>query len=148
MRLARRRDLVLLHRLQQRRLGLWRRAVHLVGEYDVREHRPFHEPEGAFPAALLLLDDLRAGDVRRHEIGGELDARKLEVERLGHGLDHEGLREPGHAEQEGVAAREDGREDAVEHLLLADDAAADLSEQVGARGGEPLEELNVALGRA
>ena len=47
-----------------------------------------------------------------------------------------------------MAAREDGREDAVEHLLLADDAAADLSEQVGARGGEPLEELNVALGRA
>src|SRR5207249_11373505 len=67
-------------------------------------------------------------------------SRELEVERLGHRLDHEGLREPGHAEQEGVAAREDGREDAVEHLLLADDAAADLSEQVGARGGEPLEE--------
>ena len=148
MRLARRRHLVLLHRLQQRSLGLGRRAVHLVRQHDVRKHGPLHEPEGALAAPRLLLDDLRAGDVRRHEIGGELDARKLEVERLGHGLDHEGLREPGHAEQEGVAAREDGREDAVEHLLLADDAAADLSEQVGARGGEPLEELNVALGRA
>ncbi len=63
-----------------------------------------------------------------------------------------------------MAAREDGREDAVQHRVLADDAAphlaeqvgavqhrvlADdaaphLAEQVGARGGEPLEQLNVA----
>ena len=33
------RDLALLHRLEQRRLRLRRRAVDLVGEHDVREHR-------------------------------------------------------------------------------------------------------------
>ena len=38
-------DLVLLHGLQQRGLGLGRGAVDLVGQHDVGEDRPLHEPE-------------------------------------------------------------------------------------------------------
>src|SRR2546422_11497966 len=45
MGLAGRRHLVLLHRLEQRRLSLGGRAVHLVRQHDIREHRPAHEPE-------------------------------------------------------------------------------------------------------
>ena len=39
------RDLALLHRLEQRRLRLGRRAVDLVGEHDVREDRALAELE-------------------------------------------------------------------------------------------------------
>ena len=46
-----------------------------------------------------------------------------------------------------MAAREDGGKDAVEHLVLAHDAAAYLGEQVGAGAGEALEQLHVALRR-
>ncbi len=43
------RDLALLHRLEQRRLRLGRRAVDLVGQQQVREHRALAEPELARP---------------------------------------------------------------------------------------------------
>jgi MoxR-like ATPase len=36
---------ILLHRLEQRRLGLWRGAVDLVGEDDLREDRSFDEAQ-------------------------------------------------------------------------------------------------------
>src|SRR3712207_6871617 len=48
------RSAVLLHRLEQRRLGARRRAVDLVGEHDVREHRPPHEAERPRPGGLIL----------------------------------------------------------------------------------------------
>ena len=37
-------DLMLLHDLEERALRLRRRAVDLVGQQDVREHRPAHHP--------------------------------------------------------------------------------------------------------
>ena len=48
MRRALDRHLPLLHRLEQRGLGLRRRAVDLVGEQQVREDRAFAEAERAF----------------------------------------------------------------------------------------------------
>ena len=51
--LASDRNLPFLHRLQQSGLRLGRRAVDFVGQQDVREDRPFHEPErDACPARL------------------------------------------------------------------------------------------------
>ena len=43
-----------------------------------------------------------------------------------------------------MAAREDRRENAVQDVALADDALADLAQQVGARGGEALEQLDIS----
>jgi hypothetical protein len=40
-------DLLLGHRFEERGLRLRRRAVDLVGEHHVREHRPGHEDEVA-----------------------------------------------------------------------------------------------------
>jgi len=90
---------MLLHRLEQRRLCLGGRAVHLVRQHDIREHRPAHEPERALSRGLVLLDDLGPGNVGGHEIGRELDAGELEIERLRDGLHHQSLGESGHAEQ-------------------------------------------------
>ena len=66
------RDLVFLHRLEQRALGLGAGAVDLVGEQHLREHRSGVEDE-RFLAALVDADADRS---RRHQVGGELHARE------------------------------------------------------------------------
>ena len=72
---------------------------------------------------------------RRHEVGRELDAVEGERQRLGHGVHHQRLGQPGHADQQGVAAGQDGREDPLDRLLLPHDAARHLGTEVlgGAR---------------
>ena len=66
----------LLHALEQTRLRLRRRAVDLVDQHDVREHRARPELE----AVLALVVDVRPDHVGRQQIGGALDARKLGVD--------------------------------------------------------------------
>ena len=73
---------MLLHRFQQRRLGLWRRPVDLVGEQHVGEHGSLQELEKAFPGAVVLLQHLRADNVAGHKIRRELDTVKVELECL------------------------------------------------------------------
>ena len=97
------RDAVLLHRLEQRALRLGRRAVDLVGEDDVGEDGPLAELED-LAAALRVVDDRRAEDVGRHEVGRELDARERERQRLGERPHEHRLAEPGHALEQRVAA--------------------------------------------
>jgi hypothetical protein len=64
------RHLPLLHHLEQRALHLGRRAVDLVGEQQVGEHRA----ERGGEVAGLLVVDARADQVGRHQVGRELDA--------------------------------------------------------------------------
>ncbi len=82
-------DLVLLHRLEQRRLGLGRRPVDLVGEQQAGEDGTAAELE--LPALLVV--DERAGQVGGQQVGGELGAREVEAQRLGEGARGEGLAE-------------------------------------------------------
>ena len=121
-------DVVLLHRLEQRRLRLRRRAVDLVGEDDLREDRPGHEPQHA--RAVLLVEHLGAGDVRRHQVGRELNPLEAEVEDRRERLDQQRLGQPGHAGDQAVAAREQRDEDLVDHLVLPDDDLAELGEDL------------------
>ena len=138
------RDLVLLHRLQQRGLRLGRRAVDLVGEDHVGEDRPLHE--GELPAVGGLLEDLRAGDVRRHQVGRELDAPKFEVEDLRDDLTSSVFASPGAPviRQWPPANKRD--EDLLDHLLLADDHLAQFRENSRPRGLEFLEGLRIGIG--
>ncbi len=72
------RDLPLLHGFEQCRLRLGRRAVDFIGENDVREQRPLQEAELALAGRAVLLDHLGAGDVRRHQVGRELDTAEIQ----------------------------------------------------------------------
>ena len=76
MRRALDRHLAFLHHLEQRGLRLRRRAVDLVGEQQVGEHRPAARGE----LAGRLVVERVAGDVGRHQVGRELDAREAAVE--------------------------------------------------------------------
>ena len=120
MRLALDRDLCLLHDLEQRRLRLRRRAVDLVGDDEIREH-------GAAPRAELprpRIVDRVAGDVGRHEVGRELDAREAAADRLRECLDQQRLAQPRHAFDEHVPRRDEADQRLVDHFLLADDDLA------------------------
>lgn len=104
------------------------RAVDFVGEEHVGEDGALDEAEGAFAGGAVFLEDIGAGDVGGHEIGGELDAFEGEVEDVGDGFDEEGFGEAGNADEEDVPLAEHGGEDLLDDLVLADD---DLGELVG-----------------
>jgi hypothetical protein len=74
--------LAFLHGLQHGGLGLGRGAVDFVGEQEIRENRPRHELQLAGARHRVVLDDLGAGDVRRHQIRCELDAFETQIQRL------------------------------------------------------------------
>ena len=90
-----------------------------------REDRPGLELED--PAAVRgLHHDVRADDVGRHQVGGELDPVEVEIERVGKGADQERLAQARHALEQGVAADEQAGQDAVDDLVVADDDLGDL----------------------
>ena len=72
-------------------------------------------------AVLVFLQHVGAGDVRGHQVGRELDAFEADVEDPGQRADHQRLGQAGHADQQAMAAREDGREDLLDDVVLADD---------------------------
>ena len=60
---------------------------------------------------------------------------KRHVEDLADGADHQRLGQAGHADEQAVAAREDGGEDLLDDLGLADDDAAQLLEHLACASG-------------
>ena len=102
------------------------RAVDLVGEQEVAEHRA----ELRLELVLVGTEDPRADEVARNEVGRELDARERAAEHRGGRLDRERLREARHALDQEVAAREQADEHPLEHRLLAGDHAPDLEERL------------------
>ena len=76
----------------------------------------------------IVLDDVGAGDVARHQVGRELDARELEVEHLRHRVDEQRLRQAGHADDETVAAGEQRQQHELDDVFLPDDQLVQLGE--------------------
>ncbi len=98
------------------------------------------------PAALILVQDLGAGDVRRHEVRGELDALEVQVQDVGERLDEERLRQPRHAGDQAVAAGEQRDEHLLDDLVLPDDDLAELGENARAAFGNSLGRLGRQVG--
>src|SRR4029453_16625358 len=71
-------DLRLLHRLEQRALGLGRGPVDLIGEEEMGEDRPLPELE----APLALVEEKGARDIAGQEVRRELYALEAQIERL------------------------------------------------------------------
>ena len=108
-------DPLLLHRLEQGRLGLRGGAVDLVGQDQVGEDRAFVELE------VVADQHLGAEDVGRHQVGSELDPPELDIEHPAQGRQELGLAEARHAFQKHVSFAERGRQHGVDQLALADD---------------------------
>ncbi len=88
-------------------------------------------------------------DVRRHEVGSELDALGLEAEDLAERLDEERLGEARNADQQRMAAREQRDQRMLDDDILAeDDGGGCLVGALHALGGglEPRDDRFVGLG--
>ncbi len=115
-------DLVLLHALQQRRLGLRRGPVDLVADDDVGEHRAGPELEGL---GLAVVDG-DPGDVAGQQVRGELDAADRAVDGPGQRLGQRGLADAGHVLDQQVAFGQHGDQRDPHHLRLADQHLLDV----------------------
>ena len=117
------RDAAFLHGLEEGRLGARTGAVDLVRHQELAEHRPLDEAEGA-ASALVLLQHLRAQNVRRHEVGRALDALHVEPEHDAERLDEARLGEARHADEEGMPSRQECDKGLIDDLLLAENDLA------------------------
>jgi hypothetical protein len=82
--------------------------------------------------------DIGAGDVARHQVGGELDALEDQPEGLGHGAHEQGFGGSRQSRNQAMAAHEQGDHDLLQHLLLANDHAAHLRHDLGLHLAEAL----------
>src|SRR5215217_6407276 len=115
-------DLTLLHRLQQRSLGLRCGAVDLVREDELGHNRTWP----VFEATGLLVEDVDPGDVAGEEIGSELDALEGAADRARDRLGQDRLADAGDVLNKDVTAAKQGYEH-EEHLVpLADDYSLDV----------------------
>ena len=128
------RDLPFLHRLEQRALDLGGGAVDLVGKQQVGEDRPLLDLK-VVPVGPV---DLGSQEVRRQQVGRELDAREAGVDRLGQGLDRGRLGQTGDALDQDVAVGDEGHQQPIDHVGLTDDhlghLGADALKQTGLGG--------------
>ena len=133
-------DTVLLHRLEQGRLGFGRGAIDFVGEKQVRKDRPFLKLKFA-ATGRRFHDQIRAEDVGGHEIGRELDAIEGEIKDLGKGANQQRFSKARHPFEENVTAGKQCSEGAFDDGILADDDLADFGAEFGvgfAEGGDLL----------
>ena len=144
MRAPGRGDLVLLQGLQEGGLSLGRRAVDLVGEQEVGEHRPAHEFKGAAAGLRVLLEYLGARDVGGHEVRGELDALELQVQDAREAREQERLGQARDPDEEAMPGGEEGDEQLLDDALLAHDDAPKLVEDALLGREQLLGELHVA----
>ena len=102
-------------------------AVDFVGEDDLGDNGAGAELE----LAGLLVEEVHAGDVGRHEVGGELDATEGAGEGGGEGAGEGGFADTWDVFEEdmaaaGAAAGEEGGEGKLYGMLLADEDLGDV----------------------
>ena len=115
------RDHPFLHGLKQRGLGLGRRPVNLVRQQKRGKNRPLDQGK----PAILQIKDMRARNIRRHQVRGELNPRKFASQDMGERPDKQGLGNAGHALDKGMIACKNCNERFLDHALLADDDLGD-----------------------
>jgi hypothetical protein len=93
----------------------------------------------------VLFDDVRPGDVGRHEVGRELDALELEVYDARERADHQCLREPRHTDEQTVPVRQYGHQELIDHPVLPDDRLPHLPENRIARACQCLDGFQISL---
>ena len=113
------------------------RAVQCV----LREDGSLHEAEGAGSGGWIHVENLRPGDVRGHQVWGELHAPEAQGRRVGEAAHEEGLGQARDAHEHRVSAGEQRDEQLLDHPALSDDPALELGDEVVVRTLNPLEEF-------
>ena len=100
-----------------------------------------NERPAAMASGGIFFDDVRAGDIRWHQVRRELDALEYQAERLRDGADHQRFGGPGQPRNQAMSADEKRGEDLIEDLILSDDHLPDLRENAVAHGLKPFDAL-------
>jgi hypothetical protein len=91
----------------------------------------------------VFLHEVGAGDVRRHQVGRELDARELQLQHLRHACGSAASWPARRADDQAVAADEQRVQHLVDDVFLADDDLAQLAENLLAARLHPVRKLDV-----
>jgi hypothetical protein len=116
---------LLLHRFEQRALGLGASAVDLVGQQHLREYRPWMEDE----TLAAAFENTHADQVGRHQVGGELDARELQPQRQRQCMRQRGFADPRNVLDQQVAGGQQAGHAVFDLRSLANDDRANLIDQ-------------------
>jgi hypothetical protein len=84
--------------------------------------------------AVILFEQLGAQNVARHQVGGELHAAEIELQRLAQRAHQQRLAEAGDPFEQAVAAREQPDQQLLHHIALSDDRGGDGALQPGELG--------------
>ena len=117
-----RRDLRLAHRLKQRGLHLGRRAVDLVHQHQFVEDRAWLEVE----APAVGAEDLRADDVRGHQVRRALYPGEAARQPRGQPLDRPGLGQPRRPLDQHMPSGQKGDHQPLHQHLMSDQPGCDL----------------------
>jgi len=91
----------------------------------------------------ILFDDLGPGDVRRHQVGRELNSFEREVEHAGHGAHQQGLRQTRNSGNDRMAANKQREQNLFDYVVLADNCFSDFAQQRFARVTELVQKFFV-----
>ena len=72
-------ELPFLHGFEQGTLCLGRCAVDLVSQDDIPKNWAFDKPEDPLPCRMVLLQNVGAGDIGRHQVWRELDPSEGQI---------------------------------------------------------------------
>ncbi len=120
------RDAVLLHRFEQCGLGLRRRSVDFVRQQNVAEHRTRRKHHRPPARCRVFLNDVRAGDVRRHQVWRELDAREFQIQHARHRVNQQRLGQTRNAHDDAVATDKQRQKNLIDDVFLTNDDLAQL----------------------
>ena len=73
------RNLPLLHRFQESSLRLGRSTVDFIRQYDVAENGAFQETTLSGAGGSVFFQDIRPGNICRHQVGRELNTTERQV---------------------------------------------------------------------
>ena len=125
------RNLPFVHRFEQRRLRLGRRAINFIGQQHVRENGAAFEFEFLFDRRV----NRNAQHVGRQHVAGELDALKRAIDGASEGLAECGLANSRSAFDQQMSLRENRDQGQAENVVLPANHAAQSAFQVHRAAG-------------
>ena len=104
-------------------MGFGRRTIDFVGQQELREDGAWTKTE----FLLLHVEDRRPGDVRGHQVSGELNPPALASQHAAHRAHEQRLAQAGYALDQHVPAGKERHQRAQHELVLADVDFGDFS---------------------
>jgi len=96
------------------------------GQHHVRKERPIDEAEVPLAGGAVFVHHFRTGDIRRHQIGRELDPIEIQRQRPLQRPHEQRLGQPRHTLENAVPARKQADHQLLDHMVLADDRPGNL----------------------